>query len=292
MNDEELNRAVQQALAPPDFDQVDDAELEAMLDSQTPDTAYGQGMLARANQKPEKKPTNKYQAIAALLFLATIPFIIVAIANHDSSEGDTKQTATGTDKPMVEIQPEFPEPVFQGTPIDIVLPNLEPAQSPRLTFTAPEGVHLISHGATVASSAEEPLIGDLKMVTDGQKVGDQTHFVELPPHHQWIQIDLGQQHDVFAIALWHYHYQMRAYRDVVIQVCAEPEFRYNSVTVYNNDHDNSLGFGAGKDPAYIETHHGRIIDIDGIPARYIRLHSNGNTEDSLNHYTEVEVYGQ
>jgi hypothetical protein len=29
-----------------------------------------------------------------------------------------------------------------------------------------------------------------------------------------------------------------------------------------------------------------------VPARYVRLYSQGNTSDELNHYIEVEVYGR
>jgi len=35
----------------------------------------------------------------------------------------------------------------------------------------------------------------------------------------------------------------------------------------------------------------RVIDAKGATARYVRLYSNGNTSDELNHYCEVEVHG-
>ena len=34
-----------------------------------------------------------------------------------------------------------------------------------------------------------------------------------------------------------------------------------------------------------------LIDPKGIKGRYVRLYSNGNTANDLNHYVEVEVYG-
>jgi len=37
--------------------------------------------------------------------------------------------------------------------------------------------------------------------------------------------------------------------------------------------------------------HGRIFDGKGTVGRYVRLYSNGNTSDELNHYCEVEVHG-
>jgi hypothetical protein len=63
-------------------------------------------------------------------------------------------------------------------------------------------------------------------------------------------------------------------------------------TLFNNDHDNTAGFGAGKDMAYVETSEGKLIDAKGVKARYVRLSSNGNTTSELNHYVEVEVFGQ
>ena len=43
--------------------------------------------------------------------------------------------------------------------------------------------------------------------------------------------------------------------------------------------------------AWVETNHGRILDVDGKKARYVRLLSNGNTANEMNHYVEIEVYG-
>ena len=62
-------------------------------------------------------------------------------------------------------------------------------------------------------------------------------------------------------------------------------------TIFNNDHDNTSGLGIGKDKEYIETNEGRLMDPRGVKARYVRLYSNGNTSNDMNHYVEVEVYG-
>ena len=95
-----------------------------------------------------------------------------------------------------------------------------------------------------------------------------------------------------AIIVWHFHKQERVYRDFIVQISNDPEFATGVTTVYNNDHDNSAEMGEGKDLAYIETNHGRIIDTNGAKAQYVRLYSNGNTSDDLNHYVEVAVYGK
>jgi hypothetical protein len=34
-----------------------------------------------------------------------------------------------------------------------------------------------------------------------------------------------------------------------------------------------------------------VLPADGATGRYVRLFSNGNTSDELNHYCEIEVFG-
>jgi phage repressor protein C with HTH and peptisase S24 domain len=92
--------------------------------------------------------------------------------------------------------------------------------------------------------------------------------------------------------VWHFHSEPRVYRDVVIQVADDADFITNVKTVFNNDHDNSAGLGIGKDLEYIETYDGRPIAVKGVKGRYVRLYSNGNTSNQMNHYTEVEVFGK
>ncbi len=77
-----------------------------------------------------------------------------------------------------------------------------------------------------------------------------------------------------------------------MKVADDADFTTNVYTLFNNDHDNSAGVGAGKDLHYVETSEGRLVDAKGVQARYVRLYSNGNTNNDLNHYIEVEVYGK
>jgi hypothetical protein len=106
-----------------------------------------------------------------------------------------------------------------------------------------------------------------------------------------VQIDLGSPHALHAILAWHYHSQARVYRDVVVLVSDDKDFKKGITTVFNNDHDNTSKLGAGKDKEYIEVAEGRLFDPKGAKGRYVRLFSNGNTSNDLNHYVEVEVYG-
>ncbi len=192
----------------------------------------------------------------------------------------------------VEFMPEFPKAKLIGTQTEAKLPNLEKSGPPVLSLQVAEGTTLISKGATVTASDDLPTIGDLEYLTDGDKDGGDGYYVELGPDKQWAQIDLGETKQIEGIAMWHFHTNARAYIDVVVQISDDAGFAEGVTTVFNNDHDNSSELGMGKDPAYRETNHGRIIDVNGVNGRYVRLYSNGNTTDVLNHYVEVEVYGK
>jgi hypothetical protein len=62
--------------------------------------------------------------------------------------------------------------------------------------------------------------------------------------------------------------------------------------LFNNDADNSAGLGKGGDKPYVESRFGKLLDVNGKKARYLRFYSDGNTSNSMNHYIEIEVYGK
>jgi hypothetical protein len=193
----------------------------------------------------------------------------------------------------VPLKLELPRPLFAGTPKPIQLANLEKATAAkRPEFPVPVGTVLLSRGKPVTSSDALPVIGELSFVTDGDKSGTEGTYVELGPGLQWVQIDLGAPAKIAAIVFWHFHAQSRAYHDVIVQAADDAAFKQNVRTLYNNDDDNSAKLGKGGDPAYLENYQGRLVDAKGVTARYVRLYSSGNTSDELNHYCEVEVFGQ
>ncbi|MHC4623310.1 MAG: hypothetical protein ACYS4W_05340 [Planctomycetota bacterium] len=198
-----------------------------------------------------------------------------------------------SDTQMVPLSIKLPKPMFVGTPQNIRVPNLEkPLGKPRGPFLAPAGTENVAFGRPVASTDPEPIIGEIAMVTDGDKEATDGSYVELAPFLHSVTIDLGAMHDIYAILIWHYHKQARVYFDVVVQVADDPDFITNVRTLFNNDIDNSSGLGVGKGMHYVETSEGKLIDAKGVRARYVRLHSNGNSSNDLNHYVEVEVFGK
>jgi hypothetical protein len=196
--------------------------------------------------------------------------------------------------PKLEPLPiSLPKPLFEGTPVNLRVPNLEkPLGRQRPPFLAPAGTTNVAKGKPVTSSTSDPAVGDLEMITDGEKAGTDGTYVELGAGVQWIQIDLKQKYTLYAIAIWHYHKAARVYYDVVVQTADDPDFITNVRTLFNNDHDNTAGVGIGRDMNYVETNEGKLIDAKGVVARYVRLYSNGNDTTPLNHYIEMEAYGR
>ena len=217
-----------------------------------------------------------------------------------SDVNDTEKTIVETSKDpttdsagLVAIDIKLPKPMFVGTPQDTTVPNLEkPLGKDRPAFLAPAGTKNVAFEKPVTSTDDLPIIGELEMITDGDKEAADGSYVELGPFKQSVTIDLEAEYNIYAIVLWHYHKQAIVYFDVVVQVADDPDFITNVTTLFNNDIDNSAGLGVGEDMHYSETNEGKLIDAKGVKARYLRLYSNGNTGNDLNHYIEVEVFGK
>jgi hypothetical protein len=223
-----------------------------------------------------------------LMWLAMVPMAVFVMASIIPAIA-AAQDAGG----LVELKIELPKPMFTGTPKNVKSDILDPSTGKeRAPFMAPAGLANVAAGAAVTASDSEPIIGDLEMLTDGDKEGADGSFVEFGPGEQWVQVDLGADFSLYAVVLWHYHSQARIYHDIVVQLSDDPDFVTGVTTVYNNDRDNSLGLGVGKDWEWIETNEGRLVDAKGTKARYIRCYSSGNTSNDMNHYIEIEAYGQ
>ena len=216
---------------------------------------------------------------------ALTPFIVMSLTVWSFAE-----------EKKVPLETKMPEEMLVGTPPDVLsmlFPGLEkPPKGKRPPFMVPEGTVNVALKKKVTSSDANPILGELKFVTDGNKKGSETSYVELGPMKQWVQIDLGKPSKIFAIHLWHFFREARSYNDVVIQVADDAKFKKNVRTVYSNDQDNSSKIALGKARPYIETYLGKRIDAKGVVAQFVRLYSAGNTANDLNHYVEVEIFGK
>ena len=215
---------------------------------------------------------------------------IVVIPKKDPVVAPVKPTP----EKLVPIVVQLPKPAFKGTPKNIPPGTTvrKPTGKKRPDYLAPVGVKNVASGLQVNASDEEPIIGSLDLLTDGDKEAGEGSYVELGPGRQYVQVDLGQVTQIYAIIFWMYHGDPRVFHDVVVQVADDADFITGVKLLFNNDNDNSSGLGIGKDYEYFETFEGQLVDAKGHKARYVRLYSNGSTADELNRFTELEVYGR
>jgi hypothetical protein len=216
---------------------------------------------------------------------------VLNVSGQNKEEIFTETTRfDGKDMKLLKLDlPRFGK-CFLHTPV--VLPNLDTRKKDlNSEIYVPSDVFNIALNKPVASSEDFPLVGELKQATDGEKEAGQ--YVELGDGLQWIQIDLQKQAEIFAIVLWHRHDDYIAIKDVIIHLSDDQKFKKNVFSVFNNDHDNSAGFGVGTGMTWESTFEGRTFVLEKpVKARYIRLYSNGNTNNNTNSYVEVEVYGR
>src|SRR5512145_3549066 len=76
------------------------------------------------------------------------------------------------DPGKVELKLKLPKPMFIGTPTNLKSANLEKITGKsRGPFYVPKGTVLLSLKKKVTSSDSQPVIGELDMITDGEKGG-------------------------------------------------------------------------------------------------------------------------
>lgn len=108
---------------------------------------------------------------------------------------------------------------------------------------------------------------------------------------QWVQVDLGASYDINEIKVWHYYGVTRTYNDVIVMLSNNKDFAAGTYTiVFNNDTNNSAGFGTGSNSEYVESSSGKDITFTTKNAQYARFYTNGNKANSYNHYTEIQVF--
>jgi len=266
------------------------------------DEALGQLRQGRAGGEREMAmKTNWIKCVAwaaVILLIAGLGFNLLIPKLYKGEMALEKMVTTGepsnTSKAaMVPIPLILPNPMFIGTPANIEgVTNIEkPLGKDRPPFYSPAGTTNVAAGKPVSGSDEDPVYGELAMVTDGDKEATDGSYVDLAPFVQYVTIDLEAEHEIYAIVAWHYHQHARVYFDVIVQISNDQDF-IEATTVFNNDIDNSAGMGVGGDMHYVETNEGKLIDAKGRRGRYVRLYSNGNSDDELNHYIEVQVFGK
>ena len=197
----------------------------------------------------------------------------------------------------VALKIEFPPPHSSGTPKEIKSDNLEPDPGPGKfrppIMVEPEFTKKLTTEDTKVTTSEEAVTGENEYVVDGDKTPDATSMLQLPGGVQWVQLDLGAEHVISAVCVWHDQGDERVYKDVVMQISNDPKFLEGVTTVFNNDHDDSAKLGKkGTDKEYRERNDGRPVDAKLTKGRYVRCYSNGSTSEPVNNYIEIEVFGK
>lgn len=201
-------------------------------------------------------------------------------------------TVLGTNTTTEPLVLMLPEPINKSGQFELPSgPNIEPySEKPPPPFLVPKGVKNVAAGRPVTTSVK-PFTGQPSQVTDGMKKALDSDMVEMKKGVQWIQVDLGEDYAIYAIAMWHdLRYWTQTMHDVIVQVSDDPAFQKGVTTLFNNDRDNSSGIGNGTDLEYFETKFGRIVDGKGTKARYVRGYTNGSNLWLGNSWQELEVY--
>ncbi len=196
----------------------------------------------------------------------------------------------------VAIKFELPPPHSSGTPKEIKSDNLEkdlgPGKLRAPIMVEPEYAKKLTTEETKVTTSEEAVTGENDYVVDGDKTADATCMLQLPGGLQWVQLDLGAEHVISALCVWHDQGDERVYKDVIMQISNDEKFAAGVTTVFNNDHDNTAKLGKGTDKEYRERNDGRPVDAKLTKGRYVRVYSNGSTSEPVNNYIEIEVFGK
>lgn len=185
-----------------------------------------------------------------------------------------------------------------GYPKNLDLPPNLRQDVKRPPFMVPPGtVNLALKKPVTSSMEEEPYLGTLSMVTDGNKKSGEFDFVELDFDPQWVQIDLGEIKTIYAVAVWHFYKNKVIYNDVIVQIADDKDFTVNKRTIFNNDYDDSTGEGKGEDTPYGVAWWGELVDTRGennagTQCRYVRVWTNGGCAEEPTRFVEIAVYGK
>ena len=244
----------------------------------------------------------KRSTFQVLMVVAMVVFVTAVVSVRTLNAGEKSilngATVLGTNSDALATTTEplvlkLPAPVNKSG--QFVLPsgpNIEPYsdESPP-PFLVPKGIKNVAAGRPVSTSVK-PFTGEPSQLTDGKKEAMDYDMVEMKKGAQWIQVDLGGEYTIYAIAMWHdLRYWTQTMHDVIVQVSDDLEFKTGVTTLFNNDRDNSSGVGIGSDLEYFETHFGRVVDGKGVKARYVRGYTNGSNLWRGNSWQELEVYG-
>ena len=198
-----------------------------------------------------------------------------------------------TEIPKVIIHGDFPATIIERE----IFSRLKPYPQKAQTMRVPEGTLNLAKGKKVSSNAEVIPVGGLTRLTDGNKARQAGAYTELHRNGPlYIQVDLEQVATIHGVWLWRKWGEKRdavIFKDTVVQLSEDPDFKKGVVTLFNSDFDESLGLGRGRGALYFETQYGRLFECTHIKGRYVRIYSGGVIPERIgNSFVEIEVFGE
>jgi hypothetical protein len=174
-------------------------------------------------------------------------------------------------------------------------PWYEPSPTNPPVLKVPEGSVNLASNKPVTCSDPEPIIGRIEEIRDGKKSEGWYSYLEIGPlDKQYVQIDLMTNATIYAIWIWHrYEYVPDVYvpNDVVVQITSDSTFSNTVYTVFNCDKDNTLGLGKGNNMPFGTSKFGKLITVNALTARFVRVYGRGEKSFPHSRFVEIEVYG-
>lgn len=300
-----VSEIIGKVLPPSDLGALSDSQIDSLLNQSDAmpvnvealvGTVSNPGKGALPSGRDVVQVANLWHAMGKWAALVVAIVIVVMLVRQS---GDSLQSEQFAGSDLSEWQVDFPPPVFVGTPLETVpgltdpFGNPIPVSPPQLSLRLPEDARSnVALGKRVNSSTALPLEGELNAITDGIRGSDAT--VTLESGMQWVQVDLATPHEIYGIVVWHDYSMQTVVSDVIVAISNDPEFQEGVNVVFNNSRTGlaDLEIAPGDDSPYVETNFGCVIKTDGLVGRFVRLYSNGCSQDVLNRYTEVETYGR
>ncbi len=185
--------------------------------------------------------------------------------------------------------------------------HIRDAKFKRDAFWVNKGVVNVAKGKLV--TANKVVFGEITTVTDGDINCVATDFVfkltgedaegeeeDVTPA---VTVDLGKDYEVEGICVWHNYKRPIIFENIVVQISTDKNFPEDkTTTIFNNDYEDMIGFGEGKNKLFPASVWGELIRVgkegSGQKARYVRVYTEGVLNDfsSMPAFLEVGVYAR
>ncbi|MHC4506953.1 MAG: hypothetical protein ACYTFI_27005, partial [Planctomycetota bacterium] len=138
----------------------------------------------------------RFLSPAALAAALVLPIALVGCTRKTGPAGSTRaetsaRAARAGERGLAPLDIRLPRPgIVCCDPRDNAKFHARLIGTPRPPFMAPVGARNVALGKPVTASDDDPIIGEIEMVTDGDKEAGDGSYVEFDPGLQYVQVDL------------------------------------------------------------------------------------------------------